>query len=77
MVNVTVTVDREHLAAISDVAEALRATGMQVDQVLGDVGMVLGSIEADAEQSVRAVEGVQSVDRSLEFRLPPPDSAVQ
>ncbi len=77
MVNVTVTVDRDHVAAIADVASALRATGMQVEQVLGDVGMVLGTIDAGAEDSVRAVDGVQSVDRSLGFQLPPPDSPVQ
>jgi hypothetical protein len=77
MVNVTVTVDRDHLAAIADVASALRATGMQVEQVLGDIGMVVGSIEADAESSVRAVDGVQSVDRSLGFQLPPPNSPIQ
>jgi hypothetical protein len=39
--------------------------------------MVVGSIEPDAEPSVRAVDGVQSVDRSLGFQLPPPDSPVQ
>jgi hypothetical protein len=77
MVNVTVTVDRDHLAAIADVASALRATGMHVEQVLGDIGMVVGSIEADAESSVRAVDGVQSVDRSLGFQLPPPHSPIQ
>ena len=77
MVKVTVTVDRQHVAAIADVAEALRATGMQVEQVLGDVGMVIGTIDEGAEQSVRAVDGVQSVDRSLEFQLPPPDSPIQ
>jgi hypothetical protein len=77
MVKVTVTVDRQHAAALADVAEALRATGMQVEQVLGDVGMVLGTIDADAEHSIRAVDGVQSVDRSLDFQVPPPDSPIQ
>ena len=77
MVKVTVTVDRQHVAAIADVAEALRATGMQVEQVLGDIGMVVGTIDADVEPSVRAVDGVQAVDRSLEFQLPPPDSPIQ
>ena len=77
MVKVTVTVDRQHVAAIADVAAALRATGMQVEQVLGDIGMVTGTIDEGAEESVRAVDGVQSVDRSLEFQLPPPDSPIQ
>jgi hypothetical protein len=77
MVKVTVTVDPRHVATIADVADALRATGMRVEQVLGDVGMVLGSVDADAEQSLRAIDGVQSVDRSLESRLPPPDAPVQ
>ncbi len=77
MFNVTVTVDDQHVGAIADVAEALRATGMQVEQVLGDVGMVLGTIDDGSEQSVRAVDGVQSVDPSLHFQVPPPDSPIQ
>jgi hypothetical protein len=77
MVNVTVTVDRQHVAAIADVAEALRATGMQVEQVFGDIGMVLGSVDPGVERSLRTVDGVQSVDRSLTFQIPPPDSPVQ
>jgi hypothetical protein len=77
MVKVTVTVDPQHVDAIADVAEELRARGMRVEQVLGEVGMVLGTIDAGAEQSVRAVDGVQSVDRSLDYRIPPPDAPVQ
>jgi AAA+ superfamily predicted ATPase len=74
---VTVTVDREHTSAIGDVADALRAAGMQVDQVLEAAGMVTGTIDADAESALTDVEGVASVERALRFQLPPPDSPVQ
>jgi hypothetical protein len=65
------------VCTVGDVAEALRAAGMQVDQVLDDIGMVTGSIDDDAEQSVRTVAGVPSVDRALGFQLPPPDAPIQ
>jgi hypothetical protein len=77
MVHITVTIDARHASTVSDVAEALRAAGMQVEQVLDAIGMVTGTIEEDAEQSVRTVAGVQSVDRALGFQLPPPDAPVQ
>ena len=77
MVHVTVTVDRQHESAIGDVVGALRAAGMQVDQVLDAVGVVTGTIDDEAEPSLHAVEGVESVDRALRFQLPPPDSPIQ
>jgi hypothetical protein len=77
MVHITVTIDRRHASAARDVAEALRAAGMRVDQVLDDIGMVTGTVDDAAEQAVRAVAGVQSVDRALNFQLPPPDSPIQ
>ena len=77
MVQLSVTVDDGHLPAINDVAQALRAQGMQVDQVLDGIGIITGSAPADSRPALTGVEGVVSVDEELTYQLPPPDSAVQ
>ena len=77
MTKVSVTVGddgREHLDAV---VRALRARGMDVEQVLGGVGIITGSASADALGALRGVEGVRSVDEQLGYQLPPPDAPVQ
>jgi hypothetical protein len=76
MVNISVTVDQEHLSMIGDIAEALRARGMQVTQVLR-TGFITGSVSEDCRPGLAAVSGVQAVDEQLQFQLPPPESQVQ
>ncbi len=73
----SVTVDDGHLSDLDTVARALRDSGMEVDRVLGSLGMITGSAPADARPSLLAVEGVTSVDEQLRFSLPPPDAPVQ
>ena len=76
MVNINVTVDQEYLSAIADVADALRARGMQVEQVLA-MGFITGSASNDSLPALKSVNGVQSVDEELGYRLPPPDEDIQ
>ncbi|WP_247048722.1 hypothetical protein [Arthrobacter rhizosphaerae] len=76
MVNINVTVDPEHLSAIGDVADALRARGMQVEQVLQS-GFITGSVPNDSRPALESVDGVQSVDEDLGYRLPPPEEDIQ
>ena len=77
MTHVSVTVDDGHRESIDGVVESLRATGMEVEQVLGSLGIVTGSAPADSLDALRGVEGVDSVDEQLSYQLPPPDSPVQ
>jgi hypothetical protein len=77
MTHVSVTVDDGHRGSMDGVVESLRATGMQVEQVLGSLGIVTGSAPDDALDALRGVEGVDSVDEQLSYQLPPPDSPVQ
>ncbi|TLM74524.1 hypothetical protein [Pseudarthrobacter sp. NamB4] len=76
MVNINVTVDPEHLPALADVADALRARGMQVEQVLS-MGFITGSAAEDSLPALKSVAGVQSVDEELGYRLPPPEEDIQ
>jgi hypothetical protein len=45
--------------------------------VLDSVGVVTGTVDGDALDSLSAVPGVAVVERSRVFELPPPDSPVQ
>jgi hypothetical protein len=73
--SVSVTVDEEHLADMSQVVEALRAHGMQVDDVLEGLGMVTG--RAPDTEVLRQVEGVSAVDAVMERHVPPPEDEIQ
>jgi hypothetical protein len=74
---VSVSVDDEHLAVIGAVVDALRGQGMQVDQVMDQLGIISGVAPAGAREALMGVEGVLSIDESQGFQLPPPDSPVQ
>lgn len=75
LVSVTVGDDgRDHLDAV---VASLRACGMDVERVLGTVGVVTGSVPADAVGALRGVAGVASVDEQLGYQLPPPDASIQ
>ena len=77
MTHVSVTVGDGHRETMAGVVESLRATGMEVEQVLGTLGIVTGSAPAEALVALRGVEGVDSVDEQLAYQLPPPDSPIQ
>lgn len=75
---VVVSIDDQHIGDIATVVEHLRGAGMQIDQVLDGLGMVTGSVP-DEERSEMVVQvlGVTSVERQINYRLPPPDSDIQ
>ena len=77
MTGVTITVDDTHLDRIEEVAAHLRSSGMQVDQVLNEIGVISGSVPDDRRQLLKTVTGVQSVDDTATVQLPPPESPVQ
>ena len=77
MVQLSVTVDDGHLAAIDAIADELRARGMQVEQVLDGLGVITGSAPSDVRPALSGVQGVVSVDEELTHQLPPPDAEVQ
>lgn len=77
MVNVSVVVDDGHADDLSRVAERLRASGMAVDAVLDEVGIITGSVRPQDLAAVQEVEGVASVTADRQVRLPPPDSDIQ
>ena len=64
-------------AEVAAVADRRRAAGMDVVQTLDGLGVVTGSAAAAIVDTLEAIEGVTSVERSRSFQLPPPDAPVQ
>ena len=75
--SITVTVDDDHLGRIEDVADQLRASGVQIHQVLGSVGIITGEVTDAQRPAIAQVPGVASVEDQQAFQLPPPDSDIQ
>ncbi|GEM_PF-970558 len=73
----SVAVDELHLGRLPQVIEACRAAGLQIDQVLSEIGVLTGKIDAAALEELRRVAGVASVEIEREVGLPgsddPPD----
>ena len=74
---ITVTIADDHLARVDEVAARLRDAGMTVDQVLGTIGVVTGSVGPSERSSIEAVPGVAGVEEETSFQIPPPDAEVQ
>jgi hypothetical protein len=74
---VTVTIADDQLADIDSTVERLREAGMKVDQVLGAVGIVTGTVSPSERSKIAAVPGVAAVEDETSYQLPPPDSDVQ
>lgn len=74
-VQVSVSVSDDHVAQIHEVAVELRARGMDVDEVLVGLGIVVG--RCDDADALRGAPGVQSVDEQQSVQLPPPDAGIQ
>lgn len=68
---VTVTIDDDHLGVIDELAEQLRAAGMDVEQILGPVGVITGSAPPGWE-AFADLDGVAAVEPQRTMRLPPP-----
>ncbi len=76
-IQVTVSLDEAHISQINQVADQLRAAGLEVDQVLSTIGIVTGSIESENMSSLSQVDGVESVEQDRTYKLAPPNSDVQ
>jgi len=74
---VTVTAADSHAGALDDLAARLRQAGMDVEQVLGALGVVTGSIDASQLAAIEALPGVGAVELQAGFQIAPPDADVQ
>lgn len=63
--------------ALADVTEQVRAAGGEVLEQMPELGTVSFSIPEDQIGPLSHIEGVEAVERSRTYQLPPPDSPVQ
>jgi hypothetical protein len=75
--SVTVTVADSHTGAIDELAARLRQAGMDVEQVLGALGVITGSIDDAQLAAIEALPGVAAVEPQASFQIPPPDAELQ
>lgn len=61
-VKVNITIDDAHADEIDQVAEQLKAAGLEIEQTLSTLGIVSGSIEKDKVSSLSEVTGVEAVE---------------
>jgi hypothetical protein len=76
-VNVSVSVADDSMDWFSEVVRRLKEAGLDVEQELGEIGVVTGSIDSEKAELLRDVEGVSHVERSRDFQISPPDSDIQ
>jgi len=76
-VPVLVSVDDEHRSQLDKVAQRCREAGLEVDQALGEVGIITGSIPHGKMSSLSAVQGVASVERGQDYQIAPPEAEIQ
>jgi len=76
-VNVSVSIADGSMDRVSEVVRRLKEAGLDVEQELGEIGVVTGSVDPEKAESLREIEGVSHVEQSREFRIAPPDSDIQ
>lgn len=73
-VGVILAVDSDRFA---EVTEAARQAGLTVTGEQPTLGTLSGTIAEDRIPALKAVSGINSVDRDRAIHLPPPDSPIQ
>lgn len=76
-INVSVSVDDEHMERILDVVQALQTAGMNVEQIMSTLGVITGSCESEKMAALSQIEGVSEVEPQQEYQIAPPDSDIQ
>jgi hypothetical protein len=59
---------------ISEIAADLTAAGLQLDDTLDQVGVIVGTAPADRTDRFRAIPGVVDVSPETQVDIGPPDS---
>ena len=76
-VNLLICVDDRNKEQIPKVVEALQASGLKIERVMEQTGVVTGSIDSTQVEGIARVEGVVAVEVEQEFQLKPPESEIQ
>lgn len=75
-VDLTVMLDDKHAKDIDKVAKSLQKAGLQIQEVLREIGAVTGSALTSSLAKIEGVKGVSAIEKSRTVQLPPPESDV-
>ncbi len=76
-VNLLISVEDNDRKQILEVVQALQTSGVKIEQVMEQIGVITGSIDSEQVERVSRVEGVAAVEVEQEFQLEPPESEIQ
>jgi hypothetical protein len=74
---VKVLVDPGADRQFADILEQCKQVGLDVESELEEIGVLIGSIDADQMKRLDRVSGVVAVEREGAIQLPPPESEIQ
>ena len=72
-----VSVDDEGFRNLSEIVEACKAAGLEVDSVLDAAGVITGQGDRAVCESVKHIKGVAAVEEQREVQIAPPTDTVQ
>lgn len=76
-VNLSISVDDNHVDRMSDVVQNLESAGLKVEQLMENIGIITGSCDSAKVEALSKIEGVAHVEPSRQYQLAPPDSEIQ
>jgi precorrin-6B methylase 2 len=63
VVNLMISIDDEHMGDISSIAQKLRKIGLRESQLLGEIGVITGTIDENAMSKLSDISGVAAIER--------------
>jgi hypothetical protein len=76
-VNLLISVNDKYREQILEVVKPLQASGMKIEQIMEQIGVITGSIDSAQVEGISQVEGVAAVEVSQQYQLDPPESEIQ
>ncbi len=76
-VQVSIAVDDAYMDDFADIIERGQELGLQVEQQLPEVGVIMGRMPADKIEDMAACKGVYAIERPRSFHIPPPEDDLQ
>lgn len=74
---VNVVVADDYQDRFSEVVEAARRAGLDVEEQLTTIGLITGAIDESKRSTLESVQGIAAVEEPRTYQLPPPESDVQ
>ncbi|MEM7319447.1 MAG: hypothetical protein AAF408_10560 [Pseudomonadota bacterium] len=70
-VTVKVVVDDAHVNNSDMLEGKLRALGLEIEEIIPEIGVVFGTAEEESMEQLRALDGVAKAEPEQTYQLPP------